>query len=226
MNTTSLTHTSNSQLLALAEQYKQILHALERSIYLPHGYQFSVFSNTNHTYGISIICTDQENNLEFDHELMTGSLEQTTQALHLLTRLGSGIEASRSDYVQNLTATTHSLTPRKPEPDSWLSRYTNIHKPTLILEHTPGWCHEDIGDKTGYYLFKSTNEAFGMEFSVIENEDCVNISLLPTGWDWDVQTPEELLQLSDQGNQLQTWLDDCATVTAWARAYDKEQTHE
>ena len=111
---------------------------------------------------------------------------------------------------------------------TFTSRFEGIERPKLRMEHTPGWCWEDCGDYDGSsrMLFHTTNEEFGMEFTVIENRGSdVSIGLLPTDWDWGIDTAEELLKLGDHVNDLQQWLDDCAAVTAWAREHEGEADH-
>jgi hypothetical protein len=98
-----------------------------------------------------------------------------------------------------------------------------------VSQHTPGWCDEDAGDPVvaSRFIFRSHNEEFGLDFSVLEDDTHEpSIGVLPSVWDWNVETSEELLELSDHTNELQQWLDDCATVTDWIRKHEGEADHE
>ena len=98
-----------------------------------------------------------------------------------------------------------------------------------MLKHDPGWTCIDAGDPVGnsHFVFQTHNEQFGLDFSVLEDDTHEpSIGMLPSNWDWEVETGEEILKLSDNTTELQQWLDDCATVTDWIRKHEGEADHE
>jgi hypothetical protein len=212
-------------LQALARSYQTETEQLTKILLLPIGYQVGFAcihgAHGSRTWELNIFHSDETGEIDFDTPITQGTLSQVETAVHTL--IGSHTAYRR-------TIDHHSTTPVEEQPklkaEEWHSRFDGIARPNLVLEHTPGWCDQDAGDplNVSHFIFRSHNEEFGLEFSVLENTPgTVSIGMLPTDWDWNVQTAEELLTLSNHTGRLQQWLDDCATVTAWIRQHDESR---
>lgn len=220
---------SNADLQALARSYQTETEQLTKILLLPIGYQVGFAcihgAHGSRTWELNIFHSDKSGEIDFDTPITQGTLREVETAVHTL--IGSYTAYRR-------TIDHHSTTPVEEQPklkaEEWHSRFECIARPTLILDHDPGWTCTDAGDpvNNSHFIFSSHNEEFGLDFDVMEDDTHEpSIGMLPSDWDWDVQTAEELLALSDHTGRLQQWLDDCATVTAWIRQHDESETsHE
>ncbi|MFT9396459.1 MAG: hypothetical protein ABF545_00095 [Bifidobacterium psychraerophilum] len=225
----STTHDSNPALSSLAREYAPRLQSVRARIGADPEYQFSFgHIERSDVYSLGII-RDEDGQVVFDKDITRGSLDTVLIAAQTLVNLAEANRQALSDLAERRRDAMAAVDPTTG-PDAWQSRFEHIPHPDLVSEHTPGWCDEDAGDPVvaSRFIFRSHNDEFGLDFDVIENNPgTVSVGLLPTKWDWNVQTAEELLTLSDHTGRLQQWLDDCATVTAWIRQHDEsEHTHE
>lgn len=194
---------------------------------LPIGYHVGFAciqgAHGSRTWELNVFHSDESDEIEFDTPIAQGTRQEVETALHTL------LDAY---HAYRRTSDHHCTTPAvkpKPKAREWHSRFENIERPTLMLEHDPGWTCVDAGDPVGnsHFVFQTHNEEFGLDFAVLEDDTHEpNIGMLPSDWDWEVETAEELLKLSDHTNELQQWLDDCATVTDWIRKHEGEADHE
>lgn len=218
MNESPTIDYSNTDLQALGRAYQAETERLERIMMLPIGYHVGFAcihgAHGSRTWELNVFHCDKSDEIDFDAPIAQGTLPAVETALHTLMA---------ADRAHRRTLDHHATTPVEspnPEPKvrEWHSRFENIPRPDLVSQHTPGWCDEDAGDPVvaSRFIFRSHNDEFGLDFDVMENNPgSVSIGLLPSSWDWNVETSEELLELSDHTPRLQEWLDDCATVTAW-----------
>lgn len=221
---------SNADLQALARSYQTETEQLTRILLLPIGYHVGFAcihgAHGSRTWELNVFHCDETGEIDFDTAIAQGTLQEVETALHTLMAADHA-HAKTLDHQ-----CTTPVEPSNPEPKAgeWHSRFENIERPTLILEHDPGWTCIDAGDPVGnsHFVFETHNEEFGLDFSVLEDDTHEpNIGMTPSDWDWEVETAEELLKLSDHTNKLQQWLDDCATVAAWIRQHgESEHTHE
>lgn len=228
MTTQSDNNYSNPELQAMARTYQKDTERLERIMMLPIGYHVGFAcihgAHGSRTWELNVFHCDETGEIDFDTAIAQGTLQEVETALHTLMA---------ADRAYAKTLDHHATTPvepskPKPKPHEWHSRFENIPHPDLVSEHTPGWCDEDAGDPVvaSRFIFRSHNDEFGLDFDVMENNPgTVSIGLLPSDWDWNVQTAEELLTLSDHTGRLRQWLADCATVTDWIRKHEGEAHH-
>lgn len=220
---------SNTDLQALGRAYQAETERLTRIMLLPIGYHVGFAcihgAHGSRTWELNVFHCDETGEIDFDTPIAQGTLQEVETALHTLMA---------ADHAHRRTLDHHATTPvepSNPEPRvrEWHSRFENIERPTLILEHDPGWTCIDAGDPvvTSHFVFETHNEEFGLDFSVLEDDTHEpSIGMTPSDWDWNVETAEELLTLSDHTGRLQQWLDDCATVTDWIRKHEGEADHE
>lgn len=225
MTNQSATNYSNTDLQALGRAYQAETERLTRIMMLPIGYQVGFAciqgAHGSRTWELNVFHCDETGEIDFDTAIAQGTLQEVETALHTLMA---------ADHAHRRTLDYFSTTPvepskLKPKAGEWHSRFENIERPTLILEHDPGWTCIDAGDPVGnsHFVFETHNEEFGLDFSVLEDDTHEpSIGMTPSNWDWDVQTAEELLTISDHTGRLQQWLDDCATVTDWIRRHEGE----
>lgn len=227
MTTQSTIDYSNPELQAMARSHQKETEQLARILLLPNGYRvgFACIHGARgaRTWELNIFHCDKSGEIDFDTPIAQGTLSQVETALRTLI-------AARKAYRRTID---HQCTTPVEQPDpkakDWHSRFEHVPRPDLVSEHTPGWCDEDAGDPVvaSRFIFRSHNDEFGLDFDVMENNPGgVSIGLLPSSWDWNVETSEELLELSDHTGRLQEWLNDCATVTAWIRKHESEADHE
>jgi hypothetical protein len=229
MKNQSTIHDSNPELQAMARTYQAETERLERVLLLPLGYHvgFACIQGAqgSRTWELNVFHSDESDEIDFDTPIAQGTRQEVETALATLMA---------ADHAHRRTLDYFATTPvesSQPEPKAgeWHSRFENIEHPTLILKHDPGWTSIDAGDPVGnsHFVFQTHNEEFGLDFSVLEDDTHEpNIGMLPSNWDWGVETGEEILKLSDHTNELQQWLDDCATVTDWVRKHEGEVSHE
>ncbi|KAB7790560.1 hypothetical protein [Bifidobacterium leontopitheci] len=97
--------------------------------------------------------------------------------------------------------------------------------PRLQLSHTPGWRFEtfDMHDPS-LVVFDSESDAFGLSFSLdVFSDGTLSNGLSPDGCEmYADMTPDELADLANETDRLQTWLDDCAEALDWTRRHIKE----
>lgn len=218
---------SNTDLQALGRAYQAETERLTRIMMLPIGYQVGFAcihgAHGSRTWELNVFHADETGEIDFDTPIAQGTLSQVETALRTLI-------AARKAYRRTIDhQCTTPVEQSKPKATDWHSRFENIPHPDLVSQHTPGWCDEDAGDPVvaSRFIFRSHNDEFGLDFDVMENNPgTVSIGLLPSSCDWNVETSEELLELSDHTGRLQQWLDDCATVTAWVREHEGEADHE
>ncbi|NMN01321.1 hypothetical protein G1C96_1910 [Bifidobacterium sp. DSM 109958] len=93
--------------------------------------------------------------------------------------------------------------------------------PKLFMRHTPGFrfdVQRDGGsDGRVMTVFDSEMPAFNLGFALdVFGDGEVSNSVSPESCElaYDM-TPDELADLASKTDALQTWLDDCATVTQW-----------
>jgi hypothetical protein len=220
---------SNTDLQALGRAYQAETERLTRIMLLPIGYHVGFAciqgAHGSRTWELNVFHCDETGEIDFDTPIAQGTLQEVETALHTIMAADRA-HAKTLDYFS-----TTPVEPSNPEPSvrEWHSRFENIERPTLILEHDPGWTCIDAGDPVGnsHFIFRSHNEQFGLNFDVMEDDRHEpSIGMLQSDWDWEVETAEELLKLSDNTTQLRQWLDDCATVTAWIRKHEGEASHE
>ena len=220
---------SNTDLQALGRAYQNETERLERIMMLPIGYQVGFAcihgAHGSRTWELNVFHCDETGEIDFDTAIAQGTLQEVETALHTLMA---------ADRAHAKTLDHHATTPveppkPKPKPHEWHSRFENIERPTLILEHDPGWTSIDAGVpvSNSHFVFQTHNEQFGLDFSVLEDDTHEpSIGMLPSNWDWEVETGEEILKLSADTTQLRQWLDDCATVTDWIRKHEGKADHE
>jgi hypothetical protein len=225
----STTNYSNADLRALARSYQAQTERLERIMMLPFGYHvgFACIQGAHgrRTYELNVFHADESDEIDFDTPIAQGTLQEVETALHTLMAADHAHRRTLDHFA------TTPVEPSKPEPKphEWHSRFENIERPTLILKHDPGWTCIDAGDPVGnsHFVFETHNEEFGLDFSVLEDDTHEpSIGMTPSNLDWNVETAEELLKLSDHTPRLQEWLDDCGTVTDWIRKHEGEADHE
>ncbi|MCI2157419.1 hypothetical protein [Bifidobacterium crudilactis] len=223
MSNQSIINDSNPELQALARTYQKDTERLERIMLLPVGYHVGFAcihgAHGSRTWELNIFHSDKTGEIDFDTPITQGTLSQVETAVHTLI-------SSRTAYRKTIDHySTTTVEQAQPKVREWHSRFENIERPELKLKHDPGWTCIDAGDPVGnsHFVFQTHNEQFGLDFSVLEDDTHEpSIGMLPSDWDWNVQTAEELLKLSDNTTELQQWLDDCATVTAWIRKHEGE----
>jgi hypothetical protein len=227
MSNQSDSNYSNPELQALGRAYQKETERLERIMMLPFGYHvgFACIQGAHGscTWELNVFHADESDEIDFDTPIAQGTRQEVETALHTLI---DAYQAYRRTSEHHCT--TPVVKPR-PKAKEWHSRFENIERPTLLLEHDPGWTCIDAGDPVGnsHFIFRSHNEQFGLDFDVLEDDTHEpNIGMVQSDWDWGILTSEELLKLGDHVNDLQRWLDDCATVTAWVREHEGEAGHE
>ncbi|MFT8537494.1 hypothetical protein [Bifidobacterium aquikefiri] len=224
MTTQSTIDYSNTDLQALGRAYQNDTERLERIMLLPIGYHVGFAciqgAHGSRTWELNVFHCDESDEIDFDTAIAQGTLQEVETALHTLMA---------ADHAHRRTLDYFATTPvepskTEPKPHEWHSRFENIERPTLILEHTPGWTWQDTGDTISptYYLFRSTDPVFGIQFDVIERQDgSLETSLLSETWD-ELVSAEDLLKYGDGTKRFAQWLDDCAIVSAWVRGNDTE----
>jgi hypothetical protein len=218
MNESPSTDYSNVDLRALARTYQAQTERLERIMLLPIGYHvgFAVISGAHgsRTWELNVFHADESDDIDFDTPIAQGTRQEVETALHTLMAADHAHRRTLDHYA------TTPVEPSKPEPKAgeWHSRFENIERPTLLLEHDPGWTCIDAGDPVGnsHFIFRSHNEQFGLDFDVLEDDTHEpNIGMLQSEWDWDASDPSTLLTMGGETPELQKWLNDCAAVAAW-----------
>lgn len=82
---------------------------------------------------------------------------------------------------------------------------------------------EQDGDKGVIDVFESEPEDFCLAFEVdVFDTGEVSTTLLPNGYEYVVNTPDDLSELANSCDKLQAWLDECSTVLEWAMSHRKE----
>lgn len=225
-NSPSTTNSSDPVTLSPARDRSADLRRITDAMLMPIGYELGIgHLCPRDIWDLCVVHADHDGETDFDQPIVTGSREDVDTAISTLVSVLDARRAVSDHYSGPLCEDPDDSTGAKP----FRSRFENIERPTLILEHTPGWCDEDAGDPVvaSRFIFRSHNDAFGLDFDVMENNPgTVSIGLLPSDWDCNVETSEELLELSDNTTELQQWLDDCATVTDWIRKHEGEADHE
>lgn len=100
--------------------------------------------------------------------------------------------------------------------------------PALQLEHTPGWRFDVYAERdpkdTDLIVFDSDNDDFNLGFTLdVFADGGVANSLSPAGIvETRDLTADQLNDLADRTDRLQSWLDDLAVVVAWATEHRAE----
>jgi hypothetical protein len=225
MNNNSQHHSNDPITSVLAHERSADLRRITDAMLMPIGYELGVgHLPEGDMWDLCVVHADHDGETDFDRPIVTGSREDVDTAI---STLASVLDARRavSDHY-------NAMRPEAPDDPAdakpFRSRFEDIDRPSLLLEHTPGWTWEDTGDtiSPAFYLFKSTDPVFGIQFDVIERLDgSLETSLLSDSWD-ELPSAEDLLKYVDGTRRLERWLDDCATVTDWIRKHEGEADHE
>lgn len=224
-NSPSPIKSSDPVTLSPARDRSDDLRRITDAMLMPIGYELGI----GHLcpcdiWDLCVVHADHDGETDFDQPIVTGSREDVDMAISMLISALDARRAVSDHYSGLLPETPDDHAGAKP----FRSRFENIERPTLILEHTPGWTWQDTGDtiSPAYYLFRSTDPVFGIQFSVIEHQDgSLETSLLSEVWD-ELVSAEDLLKYGDGTKRFAQWLDDSATVTAWVRKHEGEADHE
>jgi hypothetical protein len=219
-------HHSNDPITSvLARERSTDLQRITEAMLMPIGYELGVgHLPEGDMWDLCVVHADPDGATDFDQPITTGTREDVDMAISMLI---SALDARRA--VSDHHFSTRADDTQEPQDSKhFRSRFEHIERPTLLLEHTPGWMWEDTGDTISptYYLFRSTYPVFDMQFSVIERRDgSLETSLISETWD-ELVSAEDLLKYGDGTKRFAQWLDDCATVTAWVREHEGEADHE
>jgi hypothetical protein len=195
------------------------LRRITEAMLMPIGYELGI----GHLcpcdmWDLCVVHADHDGETDFDQPIVTGSREDVDTAISTLI---SALDARRavSEHHSGPVSEDHD---DSADAKAFRSRFEHVDRPSLLLEHTPGWTWQDTGDTISptYYLFRSTDPVFDMQFSVIERQDgSLETSLISETWD-KLVSAEDLLKYGDGTKRFAQWLDDSATITAWVRGND------
>jgi hypothetical protein len=225
-NSPSPIKSSDPVTLSTARDRSADLRRITEAMLMPIGYELGIgHLCPRDIWDLCVVHADPGGETDFDQPIVTGSREDVDTAISTLASVLDARRAVSDHHSGPLPETPDDPADAKP----FRSRFENIERPTLLLEHDPGWTCIDAGDPVGnsHFVFQTHNEEFGLDFSVLEDDTHEpSIGMTPSNWDWNVETAEELLKLSDHTPRLQEWLDDCGTVTDWIRKHEGEADHE
>lgn len=215
-------HHSNDPITSvLARERSADLRRITDAMLMPIGYELGVgHLPDGDMWDLCVVHADHDGETDFDQPIVTGTREDVGTAISTLAAALDARRAVGDHHSGPLPETPDDPADAKP----FRSRFEHIERPTLLLEHTPGWMWEDTGDTISptYYLFRSADPVFDMQFSVIERRDgSLETSLISETWD-ELVSAEDLLKYGDGTKRFAQWLDDCSTVTAWIRAHEGE----
>lgn len=106
-------------------------------------------------------------------------------------------------------------------PDTNTSSDTNEPpKPKLMLDHTPGFVHEEHTDQGDIVLFRSTQPDFRLDFQADiswftegDPQTALSFYMEPSGSNcWQFTDPDQPCDLADHCGELERWLDDIGAV--------------
>lgn len=106
-------------------------------------------------------------------------------------------------------------------PDTNTSSDTNEPpKPKLMLDHTPGFVHEEHTDQGDIVLFRSTQPDFGLGFQADiswftegDPQTALSFYMEPSGSSyWQFTDPDQPSDLANHCGELERWLDDIGAV--------------
>lgn len=93
--------------------------------------------------------------------------------------------------------------------------------PVMNLEHEPGFGFRIVADDgmdPYVKIFESTYQRFGLAFEIDLFQDQLSFTLMPEIPEFGIEGAEDILELSDQCDRLQQWLDDCAESLIWTQS--------
>lgn len=221
----STTNSSDPVTLSPARDRSDDLRRITDAMLMPIGYELGIgHLCPRDIWDLCVVHADHDGETDFDQPIVTGSRDDVDTAISTLVSVLDARRAVSEHHSGPLCEDLDDSTGAKP----FRSRFEHIERPSLTLEHTPGWTWQDTGDtiSPAYYLFRSTDPVFGIQFSVIERQDgSLETSLLSEVWD-ELVSAEDLLKYGDGTKRFAQWLDDSATVTDWIRKHEGEADHE